>query len=264
MTSNDIRESGLLELYALGEITDVDLKIVESALEKDPSLLKDLKAIDKALFSYAKTKGEVPSASLKNDVLTNIRSNGSKVPSEGQTVKSSLESKPKLRRQRSGNRWILMSLLGLSLVLLTFQFNSANKYKANWEKSLASCDSITTAQENYIAQMNEIQDPLNQFLPFTATDAYAAVDLTLLSNPGKSRNFIKIDQLPAIASNQAFQLWSLKDGEDPIPLTVFTAENGAIIPLEFENGTATYAITIEKEGGALTPDLSKLIATVNV
>ncbi|MBK8625039.1 MAG: anti-sigma factor [Saprospiraceae bacterium] len=66
-----------------------------------------------------------------------------------------------------------------------------------------------------------------------------------------------------IKSNQAFQLWSLKDGVDPMPLNVF-ADKNTIIPVDFIDQTATYAITIEPKGGSKSPSLDKLIGTMGV
>ena len=69
--------------------------------------------------------------------------------------------------------------------------------------------------------------------------------------------------LPDIASDQAFQLWSLKDGADPMPLDVF-ADKNKIIEVAFVDNTATYAITIEPKSGSKSPTLEKLIGTIGV
>lgn len=260
MTSKEIRESGLLELYALNEITDVNRKIVETAIAKDPDLLAELQQIDRALFNFAEANGVEPSSSLKDEILENVRSNVSKdIPS------NKMEQKvPERRRSRSGSSWLLLSLLVGSMLFIGYQFNSIQGYQAQLQSTLADCDSLATVQSQNMEQLMAIQDPSNNFYAFTATEKFSSTDIILLSNTSSEKNFLKIDNLPEITANQSFQLWSLKPDQDPIPLTVFVGEKGAIIPLDFEEGTSTYAITIEQKGGALVPNLEQLIATVNV
>ena len=48
-----------------------------------------------------------------------------------------------------------------------------------------------------------------------------------------------------------------------MPLNVF-ADKNTIIPVDFIDQTATYAITIEPKGGSQSPSLDKLIGTMGV
>ena len=104
----------------------------------------------------------------------------------------------------------------------------------------------------------------NRILNMTPTSGYPETQLLFHINTVDRQNFIQVQNLPGIAANQAFQLWSLKPGVDPIPLTVFKQGDDFIIPVDFEEGTGTYAITIEAEGGAQVPTLERLIGTVTV
>jgi len=47
-------------------------------------------------------------------------------------------------------------------------------------------------------------------------------------------------------------------------LTVFKKGDNYILPVDFEEGTQTYAITIEKAEGVQVPTLSRLIGTIGV
>ena len=259
MTSKEIRESGLLELYALDEITDVNRKIVERAIAKDPDLLAELQQIDLALFNFAKVNGVEPSNSLKDEILENVRSTKDNILPQTKEQKI-----PERRRSRMGSNWLLLSLLTGSLLFIGYQFNSIQGYEAQLQNTLADCDSLATVQSKNMEQLIAIQDPSNNFYAFTATEKYSSTDIILLSNTSSEKNFLKIDNLPELNANQTFKLWSLKADQDPIPLTVFVGERGAIIPLDFEEGTSTYAVTIEQQGGALVPNLEQLIATVKV
>ena len=111
---------------------------------------------------------------------------------------------------------------------------------------------------------DQISSKRNTPIFFAATDNYSETKLILHYNPSDRRNYIQVSNLPTLEAGQAFQLWSLKDGVDPIPLTVFSKEDGDLIPVDFEEGTGTYAITIEKAGGVDSPTLTRLIGTAGV
>lgn len=259
MTLKEIKESGLLELYALDKISDQDKAIVEEMLIKHPSLSDELKEIEKSFEALAMSSGMKPTAGLKNKVLENIRTSG---------AKSNNGNDPKIVKKRTSNFNAITSLLlGLfmaSCAFAIYQLNKNNTIKNQLVQAELECDSLLQEKDKEIRNLSQIYSPENVFIAFTATDNFKQTDLTLLTNQEDGKNYLKINNLPEIEEDEAFQLWSLKDGEDPIPMTVFKSENGDVIPLDFENGTKTYAITIETRQGATVPNLNKLIATVNV
>ena len=259
MTPQDIIESGLLELYVLNELSGEDKMVVESALENHPEVKKELTSIEESLEKLANAFGILPSAGLKAEILKNIHENGAsqKVSKEDLTKKST----------NKNSRFIqggLLTLLLGSLLLGAYYFTEARNYKGQLIAEQERCDSLNQEKIIDLNQMKKINNPQNVYIAFTPTEKFQATDITLLYNSVDKSNFLKVNNLPIVAQNKTFQLWSLKEGQDPIPMTTFNPDKGAIIPLDFETGTKTYAITIEAIGGALTPDLTNLIATVNV
>jgi len=77
------------------------------------------------------------------------------------------------------------------------------------------------------------------------------------------KNFIELKKMPSITSQQSYQLWSLKADVAPIPLTVFQGDEN-IFEVAFEEGTGTYAITIEPLGGKESPSLENLVGTISI
>jgi len=259
----EIRESGLLEQYAMGVLSEQEVQEVEGYLIQFPELQQDYFEIQNALQALATEKSVKPRASLEDELVKSIMDD-SKTAKGGEN-----EDKPKDIEGGYGNIWkTIAGLLAISAISAVYFFWNMNaKYKTQTKEFNTYklvCDSITKSQQETLDIFNQLNAKENRVLNMTPTAGYLETQLLFHFNPVQKRNYIQIQNLPAIAANQAFQLWSLKPGEDPIPLTVFKDSSNFIVPVDFEEGTGTYAITIEDEAGALTPDLSKLIGTVGV
>lgn len=254
MGITEIRESGLLELYVIGGATTDEIKIVEQALIDYPQLKEDLYEIGGALEVYAKVHQVEPSEGVKEKILKQVSS------SRPITDKSSIVSVG----IPSWITYVLAALAGL-MFLLYFSTNSKHiSLQTEFEKLQIDCDSIQQASEAQYAVLEQLQSPNNEILAFSATEKFEQTELSLIYNAADKQNFIQVKNIPSISNQESYQLWSLKPGVDPIPLTVFQGDEGLFIPVSFEDGTATYAITIENLGGAQSPNLDNLIGTVNV
>ena len=70
MTLHEIRESGLLELYVLGDLALHDRGVVEAAITEFPELSNDLKEIERAYRTYAEAHAvKAPPAVLEKVLL---------------------------------------------------------------------------------------------------------------------------------------------------------------------------------------------------
>jgi len=267
---NEIRESGLIEYYVLGLLSDQEVKEVEGYLVQYPELQVDYFEIQRSIQAYAQTNGIEPKIGLENSILSTIRESGdqSKVTSS-ENSKSSNERK-EISNDNSSGLWKDFFLVGLLLSTLFFAWksnttsNSLDTLQTEFDALETQCDSIKDIQTQKIENFKKLSSHNNRTLDLTPTDRYKETSLLFHINNVEKQNFIQIKNVPSIASNQAFQLWSLKDGQDPIPLTVFKDGDDIVIPVDYEDGTGTYAITIEDENGAQSPTLSRLIGTVSV
>lgn len=261
MDISEIRASGLLEQFVLGQLSEVEQKQVEGYLLQYPELKNDLFSIQNALQKYAETYGIQPKSHLEDRILEEIRSKG------GFAKNSSIVNKKAPSNNK--NFWsglsVLLGLLVIAAIWYSYKLSDENKdLKSTIQETAAACDSLDRVNKIYIKYYESMLSFETTKLDFTPTPGYPEVGLKFYYNPSQKENFIQINNLPLIQSNQAFQLWSLKDGEAPIPLDVFTGEKGEIVPVRFIDGTKTYAITIEKSGGVESPTLEQLIGTVGV
>ena len=254
MNIEEIRSSGMLELYVLGRLDPADTKLIDDALEKSQELRVELAEIEKALELYAKAFAVMPSPELKDKILKEVGGQSSPKPELDKT-------KP------SRNKW-LAGLLTLAALALAFalwnQSQKLNKTQSDFDQYRAACDSAQTNASNQIALLNELNDRNNSIIQVAATEGFPETNLYFHHNPVSQRNFIQVKNLPDINTNQSYQLWSLKANQAPIPLDVFQQDGQLIIPVRHEANTSTYAITIENRGGAQAPNLTNLIGTFTI
>lgn len=256
MNIYEIKSSGILEYYVLGLLSASEMKTVEGYLIQYPELQEDYKSIQKSLQAYAQANGITPKLGLEQKIIDRIKAEAIEKPKSDISINKS-----------SRGIWPYLLSLLIALGAVSYFWSQKDKYTELDKKYIAlkkECDSISTEQQNRLGELNMIFDKGNEPIYFAATPSYINTRLILHHNKTLKQNYIQIQNLPEVDSGMAFQLWSLKEGVDPIPLTVFSAEDGILIPVDFEDNTGTYAITIEKDGGVLSPTLSRLIGTAGV
>lgn len=269
MTIKEIRESGMLEQNVLGCLSEQDVRTVEGYLIQYPELQYDYLEIQLAIQAYAKSKGVVPRRNLEAEIKALILAEGGQIKVGEKQKSTSTKKKTKSSQSLfvSGKRVFLFLLGAITMFSTWSAFEKDTHYKElqqSYNSIKTDCNNKQARQNAIINIYKQINNPSSKTMNFIPTDVYPETNLLFHFNPVEKQNYIQIKNLPGIASNQAFQLWALKDGVDPIPLTVFKQGNDFLVPVDFEQGTGTYAITIEDENGATLPTLTRLIGTVGV
>lgn len=242
----------------MDQLTPAEKAEVEGYLASHPDLRTELREIERSLELYAMSAAKPAPPGLKDKILSQLKDHSG---NGGST------SNPP--PQHGFGMWrFIAAIFGLGVLLLGYLFiQKNNDYTALQDELTTMRDSCEQSTQQLTAQLEILQQltfPDNKILPFQATPGFAMTDLYLHHNAVTKRNFIQVRNLPALAANQSFQLWSLKPNQAPAPLTVFEIPANGLIEVQFEDGTDTYAITIEPKGGRETPTLENLIGTVSV
>ncbi len=252
---DEIKKSGLLELYVIGSIEKDDRLLVEQALRDHPSLKLELEEIEKALKAYALLNAVTPPPYLKDKIMESATPNLSKSISK------------EIPTPNSKFIWAA-GIAAFLAILIAYQQWSFNQKEINWfterQQIVTQCDSSVQTIKSELDQMQLLLLGNNNIIPVSPTEKYPQTKLYLHNNSIDKFNFIQIQNLPPLAANQSFQLWSLKTDQDPIPLDVFESENEIIIPVQFIDDSNAYAITIEQKGGSNTPNLDELIGIFSI
>lgn len=250
-------ESGILELYVLGQLSPEEEKEVQDMQSRHLEVKREIYEISLSLEKYGQLNAIKAPTNIADKIFENLP------PKSGIPSPAINSATPK-----SGLTWnalttlfTLISILGFTMyfMLKSEHNNAIQKY----ESEKKACDSITLQQQQLYAIINQINDANNKIIDITPTAGYAGLAVYLHHNTVSKKNFLQLVNLPEITADQTFQLWSLKDGAAPMPLNIFVDKN-TIIPVDFIDQTTTYAITIEPKGGSQSPSLDKLIGTMGV
>jgi hypothetical protein len=242
----------------MDQLSPAEKAEVEGYLTTYPELKTDLYEIGRSLELLAMSAARLAPPGLKTRILDELHKT-----TPGAT------SGTKLPDVRSTGMWgMIAAMLGMGLLVTSFFVWQKSKQVQQLEQALITQkDSCAQVSQELTTELNifrQLTFPDNKILPFQATPGFASTDLYLHYNAVTKRNFIQVRNLPALAANQSFQLWSLKPDQAPSPLTVFEIPSNGLIEVAFETNTDTYAITIEPKGGRETPTLENLIGTVSV
>ncbi|MBK8621241.1 MAG: anti-sigma factor [Saprospiraceae bacterium] len=250
--------SGILELYVLDQLSPEEKREVELMLEKYPEIKKEVDEISIALEKYGQLSRIKAPGSVEENLFKTLPK---KVLTDTQINKSS--SSDTLHRNYKLFTILLgiLSVFGFGLYYFKFEENKNNILQFEEQKRI--CDSISGEWQQQYVLLNQINDKNNKIINLQPTPAFEDIVVYLHHNDSGRKNFLQLVNLPDINQDQAFQLWSLKEGEAPKPLDVFVDKN-TIIPVLFVDKTSTYAITIEPKGGSKSPSLDKLIGTLSI
>lgn len=262
---SEIRDEGLLERYALGDLGLHERSEVEAALAADADLRTELREIEVALYRYAQAhRRPAPDA-----VLDRVLADASKSPLAA--VKRPARDRSTTTSSGGNSRigtWLLAAASLGALFFGFYQLNERQNDRTAYVAQLSDCDELAKQRQVLLAKVDEYEQlgrPGTRVVSVAATEKYPETEIVLHTNNATQTNFLQLQNLPALTDAQSFQLWSLKSDSDPIPLDVFETEDGRVfLKVDHVDNTNAYAITIEQRGGAESPNLADLIGVFDL
>ena len=108
-------------------------------------------------------------------------------------------------------------------------------------------------------------NPANKMAILTGTKMSPQSSATVYWDTTSHDVFLLVNNLPAPASDQQYQLWALLDGK-PIDMGVFEITKKPLQLYQMKNAQAAqaFAITLEKKGGSPTPTMDKMYVVGNL
>lgn len=265
-------ESGILELYVLGDLSSEEVREVEEMAMQYPEVKSELDAIENALINYAATNSIEPPASLRDKILNSLESD--------QTLETETPVKPIHNPDASSNfyKYAFAASVALLFVSAILLINLNNKLKES-NTLLAVLQSANTRFTNQVNFMNsELQDT-RKFLDIYQNPAkYKMVNLKgspkapeasmlVAFNPEQEEVMIDLSSLnmPANDQQHQYQLWALVDGK-PVDLGVFDAsdDKSGMKKMKSVKGAQAFAVTLEPAGGSVNPTMDQMMAIGNI
>jgi len=274
-------ESGILELYVLGDLSVEEKAEVEAMAALHPEVKAELDDIELALGSLANSYAEEPSAEVKEAFFSKIKFNDT--IAEQENIDPSAGTDKPLHRENSVIIPINNSRLNfykysfaacLTLLLLSFAaiFTLYNSLQ-NSKQELAV---LQGSNQDFANRVNLLENEMikaSEALEIYSNPDFKMVELKGTANSPESKMTVAFNpvlkkvmidmksiSMPEHDEKHQYQLWALVDGK-PVDLGVFDADQGesGLKNMKSLQNAQAFAVTLEPKGGSINPTMDKMM-----
>lgn len=261
-------ESGILELYVLGQLNAQEQAEVEAMAIKYPEIKQELEAIEIAMEQYAQQQALEPSAGLKNKILSQITQEPVKEIILPTPINyAPYESKIRTLRVALATCASLLVVSGVMLYKTHHQLGDAKDQIASL--SLEK-EQFTTTVSHMRQTNNDLQkiadmpnDPDWKIVKLAGTKMDPSAKMVVYWHV--SGKHVMVDNskmgLPANDKTHQYQLWALVNGK-PVDLGVFDVKADSthiLLQMKEIASAQAFAVTLEKRGGSPAPTMDKMV-----
>ena len=254
MDINNYINSGILELYVYGALSEEESAEVTRILKQYPEVLEEVEEIEKSLMNLSAAIAPGNPEFLINSIKEKLGGRD--------------KVYPKIRRT-NWPAYIGWAASILLLVGLFFMFNKNNELR----ESLQSMQADKIKLESEIAQARDDAEKTRELLGIlrdrnilkvplpgqaVAPEAYA----TAYWDKETNTTYIDARDLPRPPAGMVYQVWSL-ELQPLTPTSIgllddFDEDENKIFALENTNASQAFGITLEPEGGSESPTMEQL------
>lgn len=260
-------ESGILELYVLGDATPAERAKVEALALKHPAIKAELDDIGRALEKYAMANGVEPAESQRDRILNSLLTNlgddrnfqSSKAETGGEVIP--------FEKTKTTNfyKYAFAACLALLIISVAALFTVYNRL----QQSNTLLASLQTENQHFSNRVNLMdhelsifRDPAFKMMKLQGTPKSPASALTVAWSATKKRVMIDMAnaKMPPNDQDHQYQLWALVGGK-PVDLGVFDADTTSKEMKEMKSIALAdnFAVTLEPRGGSPSPHLENLV-----
>ncbi|MDG3583463.1 anti-sigma factor [Galbibacter pacificus] len=248
-------ESGILELYVAGVLTEKENEEVTEAIKKHLDLQSEVEEIETAIIKLTAAVAPKDAQKLYNK------------------IKTAVLNQPKVvALPRKRYNWAAYTGWAAAVVLAAGIFYLSNK-NSDLEYKLQSSDAKNAVLETKIAEANESLEKAEELVSLLRDKNIQTINLggQTVSPQSYAKvywkqedNVVYIDAqgLPEPPPGKVYQVWSLTL-EPLTPTSIglldnFTSDDNKVFELKNANQSEAFGITLEPAGGSETPTMEQL------
>jgi hypothetical protein len=277
-------ESGILELYVMGDLTPDEKLQVEDMATQYPEIKAELVDIERSLEAYALENAVEPSEQLRNKVLNSLLTNfadDSKFPTKpfnereddaDKTAQFDNVRSISAPKTNSFYKYAFAASFAGLIISLGALYNTNTKLS----ESQTQIAQLQTKNQQFANQVNLMDNDITvshdasfKIIQLQGTKKTPASKLTVAWSPVKKKVMISLPDMK-LASNDKdhqYQLWAIVDGK-PVDLGVFDSKsdlvtNGMLEMKSVANATV-FAVTLEKRGGVPSPTMDQMVVAAPI
>lgn len=271
MNIQEYIESGKLELFLLGELTEREREEVIAMAKAHPQIQEELEALEKSMFAFDKLTGKTPSAKVKQKIFASLEEDFKKeeAPKEAPAPNPA----PVETKVVKFTHWkpfaVAASLVAVlaSAVAIYFAgkfYETDQKFTALLQDQQVMADNLNQVKLQYEETDSRLDrlvagdfrrvEMIGETLPMQKD---AKVDV--FWDQQAQEVFVAVNNLNSLSADFDYQLWAIgKDGPVGIGL-VNPGEKFTLQQMQAVAEAGAFAITIEPKGGSKAPTLEKLV-----
>lgn len=257
----DIRESGLLEQYALGRATPAETAEVHAALERYPALRDELASLEQTLEQYATLHAINPPVGLRDRVLAAINADNS--TSHTPAVPARRPAVVRTLRLALAAAATVAAIAVVSALLFYRQNVDLRAEIGRLSRQLAASEQLgerlAVSQEQLEQQQNFLLSPDLNRVVMGGLDPAPDARAVVYADARTERAYLQVVNLPVPPAGKQYQLWGIAGGQ-PVSMGVFNLPMGSqelqVVPNVPD--AQAYAVTLEPTGGSETPTLEQM------
>ena len=269
-------ESGVLELYVLGDLSPEEALQVEEIAAQHPEVKAEIAAIEQAIEQYAVQNAVEPSVDVEirlfeklglNEVEENIQPEP--IYTEETKIIRLDESDGKVRNLR----YALVACVALLIISTAALFITYNKL-TDAHDQIASLNLDKQKFAGVVSKLEFENQGLNNMAAMADSKEWTTINMEgqPFSPTAKMKvywnkkdksvliNYVAMD-LPKTDKEHEYQLWAMVNGK-PVSLGVFgksdSTSNEALVKMPAIQEAQAFAVTIEPMGGSINPTMDKL------
>lgn len=271
-------ESGVLELYVLGDLSPEEALQVEEMASQNPEVRDEIAAIEEAMEQYAMQNAVEPSADVEtrlfeklglSEVEENVNVQPEPIYTEEPRIIRLDGSDAKVRTLR----YALVACVALLVVSTAALFITYNKLNDAHDQ-IASLSLDKQKFAGIVSKLEYENQGLDNIAAMAESKEWATIRMTgqPFSPASKMKvfwnkkdksvliNYVAMD-LPKADAEHEYQLWALVNGK-PVSLGLFgktdSTNNEALVKMQAIQEAQAFAVTLEPMGGSVNPTMEKL------
>ena len=251
-------QSGILEAYVLGQVTDQERAEVERMAAAHPEVRTELEAIELALEKVALANAVPPPAGLKEKVLEEIQ--------YPYPFPSDSGAKMIAKNYRPWWAWAAAAIMLVAFAIHMF-ISSGERLRLNaqieaLQTQMTDCETQARQQARLQEQIALLRDRSTQTIVLS-DGPEPKVTATLWHNTARQEIVLDINSLPAPSPGKYFQFWAIVEGKAVSMGMVNLRGAESLQTLPFVANAEAFAISEEdKPEGNVAPTVVVLIGKV--
>jgi anti-sigma-K factor RskA len=266
-------ETGILELYVLGQLDVHEQREVEEMAAKYSVIKAEISSIEIAMEQYAIKHAIQPTSGLDKQIFEKILVPAKEVSTMNHEAKIIPLAKNNAASTIKTLRYALVACIGLLIVSVVALYSTHDKLKVANQQIIA----LNVDKERFASTVSFMKDEnkdLQEIAAMAADPTWTAVKLagTKISPQANMMVYwhrkglhVMLDNtkmaLPKNDAAHQYQLWAIVNGK-PVDLGVFDATAGPkklLVSMKEVGNAQAFAVTLEKRGGSVSPTMEKMV-----